>query len=102
MSYTERHGAPAWPCAEPGCTRTGHQKPVCTRHLDRLPYVQKLLAEVERGAVDTVSVECAECGESFDRHKAVTKSALCQPCRREREADNHRARQAKYRQSRAS
>ncbi len=101
MSYTERHGAggPTWACEEPGCTKRGNAKRYCPDHLERLPYVAQLVREVKRGAVETVSVECIECGDYFDRHKGVTKGAVCPACRCEREANNHRRRHAKKRAS---
>lgn len=103
-TYAAKVDGFGWPCMVPGCLKGGHGKPACADHVTSLPYPARIVAEVKRGAVNTIVATCGACGCSYDRQRSNARGSTCGPCRssRDREAHRERQRQDRQRKRRAS
>lgn len=95
-----RAGAvPVHQCHEPGCGNgTADAKDYCPDHVDRHPYVQRVLEGLSDVRAQAVLVECSECGSEFEALPSVRVRNLpgrCPSCRKRHESVTNRARKAR-------
>ena len=66
------------------CQRpTAKQKPLCSRHIESMPYIQHVRQLEEEDAKTRLTMACEQCGKEFERHVTSPATRFCtKACKR--------------------